>query len=119
VTKALVTAHLKNFPAEQRRSLEAMRAQIAAELPDAKEVIKYGIPTFVIDGVPILGFSGYKEHNSLFPYSGSVTSKLEKELAPYGQTKGSIHFEIGKPIPKALLKKIIKAKMQDLKERNS
>ena len=112
-----MTAHIKRYPLEQRRSLEEIRAQIAAELPDAQEIIKYGIPTFAIDGVPILGFSGYKKHNSLFPYSGSVTSKLEKELAPYEQTKGSIHFEIGKPIPKSLLKKIIKAKLQDLKER--
>ena len=106
MTKALVTAHIKQFPPEQRKSLEFIREQIAAELPTAKEIIKYGIPTFAIDGVPTLGFSGYKKHNSLFPYSGSVTSRLEKELAPYAQTKGSIHFEIGKPIPKTLLKKL-------------
>ena len=119
MTKALVTAHLSKYSPEQRKSLEAIREQIAAELPTAKEIIKYGIPTFAIDGVPILGFSGYKNHNSLFPYSGSVTSRLEKELAPYAQTKGSIHFEIGKPIPKTLLKKIIKAKMEQLKEKNN
>ena len=118
MTKALVTAHLRKFAPEQRKTLQAIREQIAEELPTAKEVIKYGIPTFIIDGVPILGFNGYKKHNSLFPYSGSVTSKLEKELAGYQQTKGSIHFELGKEIPKALLKKIIKAKMTQLKERN-
>ena len=118
MTKALVTAHLRKFAPEQRKTLQAIREQIAEELPTAKEVIKYGIPTFIIDGEPILGFNGYKKHNSLFPYSGSVTSKLEKELAGYQQTKGSIHFELGKEIPKALLKKIIKAKMTQLKERN-
>ena len=118
MSKALVTAHLKSFAPEQRKSLQVIREQIAAEIPEAKEVIKYGIPTFVIDGVPILGFSGYKNHNSLFPYSGSVTSRLEKELATYEQTKGSIHFPIDKPIPKTLLKKIIKAKMAQLKEKN-
>ena len=118
MTKALVTAHLRKYSGEQRASLELIREQISVELPGAKEVIKYGIPTFVIDGVPILGFSGYKNHNSLFPYSGSVTSRLEKELAKYEQTKGSIHFPIDKPIPKTLLKKIIKAKMEQLKERN-
>ena len=119
MTQAQVAAHLKTYGPEQRKSLEAIRQQIAAELPAAKQVIKYGIPTFVIDGVPILGFSGYKNHNSLFPYSGGVTSKLEKELSGYAQTKGSIHFEIGKPIPKTLLKKIIKAKMEQLAEKNS
>ena len=83
MTKALVTAHLKTFSPDRRKSLQAIREQIAAELPDAQEIMKYGIPTFVIDGVPILGFNGYKKHNSLFPYSGSVTPRLEKELAGY------------------------------------
>ena len=118
MTKALVTAHLKAFAPAQRKSLQAIREQISAELPDAQEIIKYGIPTFVIEGVPILGFNGYKKHNSLFPYSGSVTPRLEKELAGYEQTKGSIHFEIDEPSPKALLKKIIKAKFAQLAEKN-
>ena len=113
-----MTAHLKAFAPAQRKSLQAIREQISEELPDAQEIIKYGIPTFVIEGVPILGFNGYKKHNSLFPYSGSVTPRLEKELAGYEQTKGSIHFEIDEPIPTALLKKIIKAKFAQLAEKN-
>lgn len=118
MSKAQITAHLKSFPPEQRRSLQNLREQIAAELPDAQEVIKYGIPTFVVDGVPILGFNGYKKHNSIFPYSGSVTARLVDELAKYEQTKGSIHIDITKPFPKTLLKKIIKAKKEQLRERN-
>jgi uncharacterized protein YdhG (YjbR/CyaY superfamily) len=117
MTKALVTAHLKAFPMEQRKILELLRDQIAAELPTAKQVIKYGIPTFVVDGKPIIGFSGYKKHNSIFPYSGSVTSKLKVELANYDQTKGSIHFSIDKPFPRSLLKKVLKAKFLQLAER--
>jgi len=49
MTKALVTAHLKTFSPDRRKSLQAIREQIAAELPDAQEIMKYGIPTFVID----------------------------------------------------------------------
>ena len=116
MTKALVNAHLKNFAPTQRAVLQQLREDIAAELPEAKEVIKYGIPTFVLDGVPIIGFSGYKKHNSIFPYSGSVASRLETELASYEQTKGSIHFPLDKPFPKSLLKKVIRAKFQQLKE---
>jgi len=115
MTKALVIAHIKQYPEPQRQSLFDLRDLIAAELPTAKQVIKYGIPTFVVDGVPILGFSGYKKHNSIFPYSGSVTSSLESELAGYEQTKGSIHIPIDKPFPKRLLKKIIKAKLEQVK----
>lgn len=119
MSKALVTAHLKAFPIEQRKTLQLLREQIAVELPEAKQVVKYGIPTFVIDGVPIIGFCGYKKHNSIFPYSGSVTSKLKTELAAYEQTKGSIHFSIDKPFPKNLLKKLLKAKFEQLEERYS
>ena len=91
--------------------------QLAAELPNSKQVIKYGIPTFVVDGIPIIGFNGYKKHNSIFPYSGSVTSKLKSELSSYEQTKGSVHFSIDKPFPKGLLKKLLKAKFEQLEER--
>ncbi len=116
MTKALVNAHLKSFPSAQRQILTDLRDQIALELPEAKQVIKYGIPTFVIDGVPIIGFSGYKNHNSIFPYSGSVTLKLKAELVNYEQTKGSIHFSLDKPFPKSLLKKLLKAKFEQLQE---
>jgi len=119
MSKALISAHLKAFPIEQRKVLQQLREQIAAELPAAKQVVKYGIPTFVIDGVPIIGFSGYKKHNSIFPYSGSVTSKLKNELAAYEQTKGSIHFPVDKPFPKALLKKVLKAKFEQLEDRHA
>ena len=114
MSKALVDKHLKKFEIGQRSILQNLREMIAAELPTATEAIKYGIPTFLIEGVPVLGYDGYKNHNSIFPYSGSVNSLLKAELAQYVQTKGSIHFAVDKRVPKPLLKKIIKAKIQQI-----
>ena len=114
MSKALVDKHLKQFEISQRAILQNLREMIAAELPTATETIKYGIPTFVIEGIGIIGYDGYKKHNSLFPYSGSTTSLLKAELAQYEQTKGSIHFAIDKRFPKPLLKKIIKVRIQQL-----
>ena len=111
MSKAEVTAHLKKFDKPQRDALQAVREIIAEALPEAKEVIKYGIPTFLIEGVAIIGFDGFKKHNSVFPYSGSTNLMLAKELAGYEQTKGSIHFAVDKRFPKPLLKKIIKARI--------
>jgi uncharacterized protein YdhG (YjbR/CyaY superfamily) len=111
MTAAQVNAHLKKFTPEQRKILTTLRDQIAAEFPFAEQVIKYGIPTFVIEGVPVIGFDGYKKHNSIFPYSGSFNSRLAKELEKFEQTKGSIHFDLKKPFPKPLLKKILKEKI--------
>ena len=108
MSKALVEKHLKKFDIEQRAILQNLREMIAAELPSATETIKYGIPTFLIEGVPVLGYDGYKNHNSIFPYSGSVNALLKAELAQYVQTKGSIHFGADKRVRKPLIKKIIK-----------
>ena len=114
MSKAQITAHLKKFEKAQRAILNQLRSDILEELPTAQEIIKYGIPTFAIDGVPVLGLDGYKAHNSIFPYSGSTNKYLEKELAKYVQTKGSIHFPLDKPFPKPLLKKIIKVKIAQI-----
>lgn len=111
MTTVQVNVHLKKFTSEQRKILATLRDQIAVELPTSEQVIKYGIPTFLIEGVPIIGFDGYKNHNSIFPYSGSFNSRLAKELEKFEQTKGSIHFDLKKPFPKPLLKKILKEKI--------
>jgi uncharacterized protein YdhG (YjbR/CyaY superfamily) len=116
MSKAEITAHLKKFDKPQRDVLQAVRVAIAEILPEADEVIKYGIPTFAIDGKGVIGFDGYKNHNSIFPYSGSIGTRLKNELSKYEQTKGSIHFDKEKPMPKSLLKKIIKERLKQIAE---
>ena len=114
MAKAQVTAHLRKFAPDQRRILAQLREQIAYELPTAEQVIKYGIPTFLIEGVPVIGFDGYKNHNSIFPYSGSFNGRLESDLKKYAKTKGSIHFDLGSNFPKPLLKKILKVRIAQI-----
>jgi uncharacterized protein YdhG (YjbR/CyaY superfamily) len=116
MTAAQISTHLKKFGPEQRKILATLRDQIAEALPSSVQVIKYGIPTFLIEGVPVIGFDGYKNHNSIFPYSGSFNSRLAKELQKYEQTKGSIHFNLEKPFPKLLLKKILKARIEQIND---
>ncbi len=116
MSKAEVTAHLKKFDKPQRDALQAVRLIIAEALPEADEVIKYGIPTFAIGGKGVIGFDGFKNHNSIFPYSGSLALRMKEELAKYEQTKGSIHFDKEKPLPKGLLKKIIKERLKQMAE---
>ena len=116
MTRAQVTAHLGKYDLDQKRILSELRDQIVAKLPKAEQVIKYGMPTFLIEGVPVIGFHGYKNHNSIFPYSGSFNSRLEKDLEKYEQTKGSIHFELGKTIPKALVNKILEERIRQIND---
>ena len=112
----LVTAHLKKFDKEQRLILQEIREVTLKALPGAKEVIKYGIPTVVIGDVPVLGFDGFKGHNSIFPYSGSFNSRLSVELKNYVKTEGSIHFGLTQNFPKALLIKIIRERIAQINE---
>ncbi|CAB4884277.1 unannotated protein [freshwater metagenome] len=117
MSKQEITAHLKKFDKPQRDALQAVREMIAEALPEADQVIKYGIPTFAIEGKGIIGFDGFKNHNSIFPYSGSLAGRLKDELSNYEQTKGSIHFDKVKPFPKGLLKKIIKERLIQMREK--
>ena len=102
-----VNAHLKQFTPGQKKILTELRNHLASKLPTAEQVIKYGIPTFLIEGVPVIGFDGYLNHNSIFPYSGSFNMRLNRELEKYEQTKSSIHFEVDRSIPKPLVNKIL------------
>jgi uncharacterized protein YdhG (YjbR/CyaY superfamily) len=116
MTSAHVTAHLKKFAPNQKKILTDLRDHIASKLPTAEQVIKYGIPTFLIEGVPVIGFDGYKNHNSIFPYSGSFNSRLKKELEEYEQTKGSIHFGAGQIVPKNLINRILAEKILQIND---
>lgn len=116
MSKAQVSAHLKKFGPDQKKILNNLRNHIDSRLPQSEQIIKYGIPTFLIEDVPLIGFDGYKSHNSVFPYSGSFNSRLQKELEKYVQTKGSIHFELGKAIPKSLVNKILEERIKEIND---
>lgn len=116
MTASQVSKHLKKFGPDQRKILTDLCGHIASKLPTAEQVIKYGIPTFLIEGVPVIGFDGYKAHNSIFPYSGSFNSRLKKELEKYVQTKGSIHFDGEKSIPKPLVNKILAERIKQIND---
>jgi uncharacterized protein YdhG (YjbR/CyaY superfamily) len=111
-----ITAHFKTFPQEQANVLQAVRQQICDLLPGAHEEIKYGIPTWTIEGIGVIGIDGFKKHNSVFPYGGNLGAELKAALSKYETTKGSIHFEMDKVFPKALLKKIIARKIEIINE---
>jgi uncharacterized protein YdhG (YjbR/CyaY superfamily) len=112
----IVTTYLQKYDREQRACLQNVREIIRATLPSAREILKYGIPTFEIEGVAVLGYDGYKGHNSIFPYSGSFNSRLSSELKNYEKTEGSIHFSLTQNFPKALLIKIIKERIAQINE---
>lgn len=107
----VVTSRLKSFPSKQSQVLLKVRDEISHLLPGAREEIKYGIPTWTIQGIGVIGIDGFKKHNSIFPYGGDLGPELKIALSKFESTKGSIHFELEKEFPKALLKKIVTRKI--------
>jgi uncharacterized protein YdhG (YjbR/CyaY superfamily) len=109
-----VDNHLARIQEPHRKTLETLRKYILELIPEAEEVISYGFPGFKINGKIICGFDAFKNHCSFFPHSSLVIPELEKELVNYKTSKGAIQFDIGKPLPKDLVRKLIKVRMTQL-----
>ena len=102
-----IDAYLAGVGEPHRSTLAALRQTIHEVIPQAEEVISYGMPGFRLDGKMICGFAAFKKHLAYLPHSGSVFAQLPAELKAYKSTPGSLHFAIDKPLPKSLVKKLI------------
>jgi uncharacterized protein YdhG (YjbR/CyaY superfamily) len=108
--------YLKSVPEDRRRALENLRATIRSIVPDAEECISYRIPAFRLNGVVVAGFCATAKGCSYFPFSGSTLKTLARDISRYDQTKGSLHFSSDEPLPTALVRKLIKARIAETKE---
>ncbi len=98
----------------KRSTLEEMRRRILEVVPDAEQTIKYGMPAFLKDGWCFVCIAPFKNHINWSPYSSNVFVRLEKELAGYAVSKGSMQFAVDKPLPKTLVKKLIKVRLAEI-----
>ena len=108
-----VEDYLAALPAEQRAALEKLRKTIRSAAPEATETISYQMPTFKDRGRVLVHYAAFKDHCSLFPASIGVMEALGEELKPYFSGKGTLRFTADKPLPAALVKKIVKARLEE------
>lgn len=101
----------------QRSTLTALRATLRELLPDAVEGISYGMPVFKVDGTAIAGYAAFTRHCAYLPHSGNVLAMVGDALAGYTSTSGSLHFAVDRPLPKALVRKLVKARQLDIAAR--
>jgi uncharacterized protein YdhG (YjbR/CyaY superfamily) len=109
--------YLDSVSEEQRAALEKIRAAILAAAPKAEECFSYGLPAFQIDGKPLAGFAAAAKHCAFYPMSGSIIEVHQDVLANYDTSKGTIRFPAEKSLPDALVKKLVKARMAEIKRR--
>lgn len=108
-----VEDYLAALPEEPRAALEKLRKTIKTAAPDAIETISYQMPAFKDQGRFLVSYAAFKDHCSLFPASEAVLEALGEELKPYFSGKGTIRFHADKPLPAALVKKIVKVRLEE------
>jgi uncharacterized protein YdhG (YjbR/CyaY superfamily) len=105
-----VNQYLARVPESSRSTLNKMRATIRSAVPkDAVEIISYGIPAFKQKRV-LVWYAAFSNHCSLFP-TAAIIEKFKNDLKPFSKSKGTIHFPTDKPLPTALIKKLVKARV--------
>jgi uncharacterized protein YdhG (YjbR/CyaY superfamily) len=107
-----VDAYLATLPADQRAALQKLRAQIRSVVPSAEEVISYRIPTFRHHG-GLVAFHAASNHCSLHLMSPAVMEAHRNELRGFNTTKATIHFAPDRPIPAALVRKLVRARVAE------
>lgn len=112
-TAAAVEGYLAALPEAPRAALEKLRKTIKAAAPEATETISYQMPAFRLNGRFLVSYAAYKDHCSLFPASQRVREVCGDELKPYFSGKGTIRFTVDETLPTALVKKIMRARIEE------
>jgi uncharacterized protein YdhG (YjbR/CyaY superfamily) len=108
-----VDAYLEALDDEKRRALERLRRTIRSAAPRAEECIAYSLPTFRLDGRPLVHFGATAGHCAFYPGSGTAVEAHRRELAGYPTSKGTIRFQPDHPLPIPLVRKIVKYRIAE------
>ncbi len=107
--------YLAALTPDKRAALEKLRKAIKAVVPHAEEGISYQVPTFRLDGRPLVHFGAAKDHCAFYPGAYPIAA-CAAELARYDTSKGTIRFDPKKPLPAALVRKLVKARLEQRAE---
>jgi uncharacterized protein YdhG (YjbR/CyaY superfamily) len=113
-----VDDYLRGVSPQARIALEKLRKTIRAAAPKATETIGYHIPIFKYQG-PLVGFAAFKNHCSFFPMSARVMVAHRRELQGYETSKGTIRFAADQPLPATLVRKLVRARLEENEARKT
>jgi uncharacterized protein YdhG (YjbR/CyaY superfamily) len=106
-----IDEYLAGVPEPARSTLNKIRAAIRSAVPpEATEAISYGMPSFKYQGRPLVWFAAFSNHCSLYPMNASLMEALQA-VKGVEVSKGTIRFPVDKPLPAALVKRLVKARI--------
>jgi len=108
---------LAGLAPDQRKALQKLRRTIRAAAPKAEECISYQIPAFRQNRL-LVGFGAAANHCSFYPMSSKTVAALKTELKKYDTSKGTIRFSAKQPLPAALIRKLVKARLAENKAKD-
>lgn len=103
--------YIEQAPEDVQDILQTLRRVIQEEAPDAKEAIKYQLPTFVLNG-NLVHFAAFKHHIGFYPVPSGITA-FQQELSAYKQGKGSVQFPLDQPMPYELIRRIVRFRVAE------
>lgn len=106
-----IDSYLKKVTPAQKLVLGSIRETIKNMVPEAEEVISYGIPAFKLGGKDLLYFAAFKRHMSLYPASDEMISEVGRDLAKFRTSTGTLQFTEANPIPDEIIRKIIQFRL--------
>lgn len=109
-----IDEYLAGLDEPKRATLERLRTAILEVVPEAEQGISYGMPAFKVRGKAVAGFAAFTRHLSYLPHSGSVLSQLADEVSGYETSKGSLKFPVDEPLPPALVRELVTARLREL-----
>jgi uncharacterized protein YdhG (YjbR/CyaY superfamily) len=107
-----IDEYLAALSDDKRTALEQLRKTIRAAAPKAEECISYQLPAFRQNGM-LVGFGATANHCAFYLMSGSTVAAHRDDLAGYDTSKGTIRFQPGKPLPAALVRKLVRARIAE------
>jgi uncharacterized protein YdhG (YjbR/CyaY superfamily) len=112
-----IDEYLETVGEAERAALERLRRTIRSAAPKAEECISYGLAAFRLDGRPLVAFGAASGHCAFYPMSASTVTAHKQELAGYDTSKGTIRFPADEPLPAALVRKLVRARVAENKAR--